>query len=502
MAERLLVETRLGETRVALMENGVLNEFSVEREAGGGDVGNIYLGRVENVLPGMQAAFIDIGEDKNAFLAADDFAFASSDFGTDAERVKARVSGQPIEKRLKRGQETLVQIVKVPGGSKGARVTGYVTLPGRLVVLLPTVDFIGISRRIASEEERARLRSLASRVCPEGMGMIVRTAAEGADEDALAEDVGALKRDWDEIAKRAACVKAPRLLTRDHDLVYRAIRDALGRGVDEVVFEDEAAFEKGRAALQQLAPDGNVRAVLDAGARPLFLRAQVQSQLEKALERRVWLKSGGYLVIDRTEALTVIDVNTGKFVGKADFEETAFKLNAEAAAEIAHQLRLRDIGGIIIIDFIDMKDAKAGEALLQILRDALKADRAHTNVVGMTGLGLVEMTRKRRREPPETYYLSPCPVCGASGKVHSPEACAEDALTDAQWRLSSGSEGCVLLTVSRRVYQAIFKTKRALSGVAYAISDDGLNDTEYRIAPARTDVPPKGARRIGEEEHE
>lgn len=332
--------------------------------------------------------------------------------------------------------------------------------------------------------------------------MIVRTAAEGADEDALAEDVGALKRDWDEIAKRAACVKAPRLLTRDHDLVYRAIRDALGRGVDEVVFEDEAAFEKGRAALQQLAPDGNVRAVLDAGARPLFLRAQVQSQLEKALERRVWLKSGGYLVIDRTEALTVIDVNTGKFVGKADFEETAFKLNAEAAAEIAHQLRLRDIGGIIIIDFIDMKDAKAGEALLQILRDALKADRAHTNVVGMTGLGLVEMTRKRRREPPETYYLSPCPVCGASGRVHSPEACAEDALTDAQWRLSSGSEGCVLLTVSRRVYQAIFKTKRALSGVAYAISDDGLNDTEYRIAPARTDVPPKGARRIGEEENE
>ena len=228
----------------------------------------------------------------------------------------------------------------------------------------------------------------------------------------------------------------------------------------------------------------------------------MQSQLEKALERRVWLKSGGYLVIDRTEALTVIDVNTGKFVGKADFEETAFRLNVEAAAEIAHQLRLRDIGGIIIIDFIDMKDAKAGEALLQILRDALKADRAHTNVVGMTGLGLVEMTRKRRREPPETYYLSPCPVCGASGKVHSPEACAEDALTDAQWRLSSGSEGCVLLTVSRRVYQAIFKTKRALSGVAYAISDDGLNDTEYRIAPARTDVPPKGARRIGEEEHE
>lgn len=502
MAGRLLVETRPGETRVALMENGILSEFSVEREAGGGDVGNIYLGRVENVLPGMQAAFIDIGDEKNAFLAADDFPFASSDFGTDAERVNAHVSGQPIEKRLKRGQETLVQVVKVPGGSKGARVTGFVTLPGRLAVLMPTLDFIGISRRIVSEDERMRLRLAAEHVRPKGMGVIVRTAAEGADEEALAEDVCALKRDWDEIARRAACVKAPRLLTRDHDLVYRAIRDALRRGVDEVVFEDEAALEKGRAALQRLAPDGGVRATLDKGARPLFQRTQVRPQLEKALERRVWLKSGGYLVIDRTEAMTVIDVNTGKFVGKADFEETAFRLNAEAAAEIAHQLRLRDIGGIIIIDFIDMKDANAGEALLQVLRDALKDDRARTNVVGMTGLGLVEMTRKRRREPPETYYLSPCPVCGASGRVHSPEACAEDALADAEWRLASGSEGCVLLTVSRRVYQAIFKGRRTLSGVAYAISDDGLNDTEYRITPARTDVPPKGARRIGEEEHE
>ena len=493
MSGYLVVQSRPTETRVARLEDGRLAEFAVESGGGDGLTGNIYAGRVENVVKGMQAAFVNIGLERNAFLFAGDFQFASSDFGTDAERAKAHFEGANIRKLLKPGQEILVQIVKIPGGEKGARISSHITLPGRLAVLLPTADFVGVSRRIEDAGERERLREIATRVKPAHMGVILRTASEGAGEAEIARELAVLCAEWEDISVRGRAAKAPALIHRDHDVVYRAIRDNLDDGIEKMVFEDEEACARARSAARMISPELEEKIALEKSDIPIFSRYNVNKQLDEALSRRVWLKSGGFLVFDRTEALTVIDVNTGKFVGKTSLSDTVFEINLEAAREIARQLRLRDIGGIIVIDFIDMDTEERKSALVEALKEALKPDRTYTNVVGLTGLGLVEMTRKKKREPLISRFKTPCPVCGAEGMVMSADAIARDVAYALSRRSAEG--GALLARVSKRVLTALDRLDTDKS--AYAVADETLNDTEYTISPVlERELPPK-ARRIG-----
>ena len=350
MQKILLMECEADQTRLALIEDGALCELYVERKGQDRLVRNVYAGRVANVLPGMQAAFVDIGLAKNGFLAASD-ALEKREFEPD----ETRPATPSIKQLVRPGQELMVQIVKVPGGDKGPRVTAHVTLPGRMLALLPSDAYIGVSHRIEAEDERERLRDLARRVCPEGMGLIVRTAAQDADEEALSRDVRYLIGLWARIRQRGQTSTAPALLYRDVDLVNRAVRDLLTADVEAFHIDDERAFSQARAMAEMISPALAGRIRFDgAGDRPLFDRYRVDAQAERALSRRVWLKSGGYLVFDYAEALTAVDVNTGKYVGKKSLSETALEINCEAAVEIARQLRLRDIGGIVIVDFVDM----------------------------------------------------------------------------------------------------------------------------------------------------
>ena len=494
MDETIIIETRPMDTRAAVLEDGRLMELICQREGEGGMTGNIYLGRVETVLKGMQAAFVDIGLDKNAFLSLDDFTFSANDFGKDEEKLKRSLNAS---RKLRPGDEIPVQIVKVPGGDKGVRVSSHLSLPGRICVLLPTTEGIGVSRRIENAEERERLRLIAENVKPEGMGVIVRTAAENADEDDIRRELQSLSLEWASLQKRIQCVKAPRELKNDSDLVYRVVRDLLYENVDRVILEDEEAFERARNAAGTLAPDLLSRIELEKSDIPLFTRMNVKAQLEHALSRRVWLKSGGYLVIDRTEAMTVIDVNTGKFVGNTSLNDTIFRINLEAAEEIARQLRLRDIGGIVVIDFIDMDTDEKKQALVHTLRQCVKNDRTRVNAIGITELGLVELTRKRKRETLDSFMKSACPVCGGAGSVLVPEEIAFDFLGDAEHRLKRDPEITLLGAVSKRVFASLEKMNPRLSGVLYAMPDDKRKDSEYTLSPVAERPLPSQARQIG-----
>ncbi len=494
----LLVETRPCENRVALIEGGRLAEMSVERTGGESVMGNIYLGRVDAVVAGMQAAFVNIGMNKNAFLFAGDFQMDKTDFGKDENEVREHFKNLKIQKMLKVGQEVLVQIVKLPGGDKGPRISSHITLPGRLCVLLPTVAYTGISRRIADDNERDRLREMADRLRPEGMGIIVRTLAEGVSEEELNEDIQSLKREWDAISRRAKCAKPPLLLHTDCDLVSRTVRDYLNENVSKMIFENSDAYTKGLEAAKMYAPNLADKIELDKGEIPLFTRYSVNSQLTKALSRRVWLKSGGYLIFDKTEALTVIDVNTGKYVGKSSLSETVFSINMEAAVEIAAQLRLRDLGGIIIVDFIDMDTREQKEKLLELLQAELKKDRTHTNLIGLTGLGLVELTRKRRREPLEASTRTVCPTCGGEGYVVSAESVAVEILTDISVALKRNPSQPVCARCSKRVYDALTSMPLNTEGRAYCTPDTNLADAKYEISNIdESSLPPKTKRLNG-----
>ncbi|MCX7780827.1 MAG: Rne/Rng family ribonuclease [Negativicutes bacterium] len=397
------------ETRMAMLEDGELMEASVERTDAGHIVGNIYKGKIKNVLPGMQAAFIDIGRDKNAFLYVGDIFPRFASHSAQADDV------------LTIGQDILVQIAKDAGGTKGPRATTHLTLPGRYVVLMPTVDFIGISRRIADDAERERLKVIAEKVRPAGMGIIVRTVAEGKSAEDLARDVHYLSNLWNALTARAKRVNAPALLYRDVDLVIRIVRDYLSHDIEQFILDNREAYGRVCDLLSYNSPELLPRVKLHQGPDAIFEHYGVEAELEKLGKRHIWLKCGGYIVIDQTEALTVIDVNTGKFVGKTNLADTVFRANLEAAAEIARQLRLRDIGGIIIIDFIDMDSEEHQQAVLAALEEKLKKDRTKTNVLGLTGLGLVEMTRKKTRQNLESVIYSVCPWCEGRGRLQSPE---------------------------------------------------------------------------------
>ena len=406
MSEEVLINVTPRETRVAVIAAGVVQELLIERASGRGLVGNLYMGRVARVLPGMQSAFIDIGLERAAFLHV-------------ADIWENREPGKPIEKILAEGSPLLVQVVKDPIGSKGARLSTQVSLAGRLLVYLPHDPHIGISQKIEDENGRAQLRDRLKELVPadEKGGFIVRTLAEAAAEEELAADIAYLRQLWATIRERSLGAQPPELLYQDLSLAQRVLRDMVSAETVRVLVDSRENHQKLVAFVQRYMPQLAARVEHYAGERPLFDLYSVEDEIEKALSRRVDLKSGGYLIIDQTEAMTTIDVNTGGYVGSRNFDDTIFKTNLEAAQAIARQLRLRNLGGIIVLDFIDMQSEGHRSAVLEEFKRALARDRTRVTVNGFTGLGLVEMTRKRTRESLAHVLCEPCPTCGGRGEV-------------------------------------------------------------------------------------
>ncbi|HXQ75235.1 MAG TPA: Rne/Rng family ribonuclease [Acidimicrobiales bacterium] len=411
----MCVHVRPHATQIAVLEGRTLVEHQVSRAADDAIQidGNIYRGRVQNVLPGMEAAFVDIGTPKNAVLYRGDVRF-------DRDDVETSSGGSPrIEQMLRAGQTIVCQVTKNPIGAKGARLTQEVSLPGRFVVMVPNSSAFGISKRL-DDAERKRLRRIVDDVRPKGHGLIVRTAAEGASQEELGHDVERLAAQWEAIEAEAGRSTAPGLLYREPDLAVRSVREEFNREYRGVVIDDEELFLQVRDYIEQVNPELADRVELYdpvAENMPVFERFHVHEQLHKALDRKVWLPSGGSIIIERTEALTVIDVNTGKNVGTSNLEETVYRNNLEAAEEIARQLRLRDIGGIIVIDFIDMEIRENRDKVAAALRSALARDKTRTQVFDISELGLVEMTRKRVSEGLVESLSSTCAVCGGRGIV-------------------------------------------------------------------------------------
>jgi ribonuclease G len=423
----ILVNVAPRETRAALLENGVVQELHIERTSRRGLVSNLYKGRVSRVLPGMQAAFVEIGLERTAFLHAADIARPSSD-DTLPNAAAGLPSVEDIRRLVNSGDDILVQVIKDPIGTKGARLTTFIALPSRYLVYMPLGEAIGVSARIEDEAERARLKSLLSELVAGAAagGFIVRTAAQGASPESLREDMSYLAKLWEHVRSRAAEVAAGTVVHEDLPLSLRVLRDELSRGVSRVLVDSPREYARMRDFAAAFMPGGVPVVELYPGPRPIFDLNGVEEEIVKALDRKVPLKSGGHLVFDQTEAMTTIDVNTGAYVGHRNLEETIFRTNLEAAVSIARQLRLRNLGGIIIIDFIDMRDEPHRRAVLTALERALAGDRAQTHIVSLSPLGLVEMTRKRTRESLEHLLCEPCRSCEGRGFVRTPETVCND----------------------------------------------------------------------------
>jgi ribonuclease G len=409
MSEEILINVTPQETRVAVVENGVLQEVHIERASSRGLVGNIYQGRVVRVLPGMQAAFVDIGQEKAAFLHASDIRPAGDSAMPNAQ----------IGELVKEGQEVVVQVVKDPLGTKGARLTTQISLPARYLVYLPASSHIGISQRIGDDATRERLKSLVkeSMLPGETGGYILRTLAETAAEEEIETDVRYLRRVWNACQEKARSAPVGTLIHEDLPLAIRAMRDLVRAQVEKIRIDSRETFVKARDFAIHFIPEIAEHIEYYPGERPIFDLYSVEDEIQKALQKKVLLKSGGYLVIDQTEAMTTIDVNTGAYVGKKNLEETLFKTNLEAAQTIARQLRLRNLGGMIIVDFIDMAEPDHRRQVLRALDKALARDRTKVYMTEMSSLGLVELTRKRTRESLEHILCEPCPVCQGRGTV-------------------------------------------------------------------------------------
>ena len=421
MTDEILINVTPQETRVAVIEEGVVQELHIERASSIGLVGNIYLGKVSRVLPGMQSAFVDIGLERAAFLHVDDI------WGQ-----KQNGDAKPIEKILFEGQNVLVQVIKDMIGTKGARISTQISIAGRLVVFMPQEAYIGVSLRIESESDREILREKVQKLIPpdEKGGYIIRTLAEGATDDHFLSDIAYLKKIWADIQEKSATAAAPALLYQDLNLSFRVLRDFVNDDIGRIRVDSRETFQK----LQSFA-SSYIRNVSDriehySGERPLFDLYGVEEEIQRALARRVELKSGGYLIIDQTEALTTVDVNTGGFVGHRNFDDTIFKTNLEAAIVIARQLRLRNLGGIIIVDFIDMDNAEHRDAVLNEFRKALSRDHTRMTLSEMTALGLVEMTRKRTRESLAHVLCETCPTCQGRGEIKTAQTVGYEILRD------------------------------------------------------------------------
>jgi ribonuclease G len=547
--KQIVVNCSKIETRVALMEDNALAELHLESGGEGSIAGHVFKGRVLRVLPGMQAAFVDIGLEKAAFMHVSDFWNAPSEddasdgaedhdveepdsFDEDSELAASLApgaeereneeddpetgpasppdtGGKPaIQDVLKAGQEILAQISKEPMGSKGARITSHISLPGRFVVYTPTSDHIGVSRRIENEKERKRLREIVEggRGEAEG-GYIVRTACEGVSKREILADMAFLTRLWKSILDKNSGCSAPSLLHEDLDLVLRSIRDLFTSDVQRVVVDDPLHHDRIVDFIDQvLQPKLKSRVELHEGPEPVFDRWGLETQVRRALERRVWLKSGGYLVIDQTEALTTIDVNTGRFVGKRNHEETVLKTNLEAARVSIDQLRLRNIGGIIVIDFIDMEEADNRKKVSEELAEAVKRDKARTNILKFSELGLVQMTRKRTRDNLRQLITDACPICSGEGRLRSTESLAAQVLRDIQRQVATAGEvsrlqvklPTELAEAMRRRFSGAVAEARKKLGVAIELRSErnrARNDWEIEIETVSEPAEKKPKRR-------
>jgi ribonuclease G len=495
VATTLLINARSYETRVALVDNRQCLEVYVERHREGSMAGNIYLGRVARVLPGMQAAFVDIGLPKAAFLYVGDVADEpelNDILPQEApEGGASRQGAQRIEELLREGQEIMVQVAKEPLGNKGARLTTHITLPGRNLVFMPTIDHVGISRRIEDEDERARLRNLLEEMRPPGKGFIARTVSEGFGPDKLEAEIEFLCSLWDSVNQRRQRAGAPEILHQDLSVSLRAVRDLFTRDVDRLVIDCASEYQEVVDFVSESMPRLLDSVELYTDAKPIFDAYGVEEELNRALERKIWLKSGGYVVIEKTEALTSIDVNTGRYVGGYNLEETILKTNLEAVKEIAYQIRLRDVGGLIVIDFIDMEREGNRVRVVDALKEALAVDRSKTNVLGMSALGLVEMTRKRIRESLAETLKEPCYYCRGRGLIKNPTTVCYELFRDLEREYKGSHHSAVEVRVNPRVAEVLLQEERypleeiedLLQLVIYVTADPDLHAEQFELRP-------------------
>ncbi len=478
MTKELVICTTSHETRVALLEGGHIAELYIERDRQMGIVGNIYKGKVIRVLPGMQAAFVDVGLEKAAFLYV-------ADVLDEMEQVERTIEGDedtlepegcsespplpPIEDLLTEGQELLVQISKEPIGTKGARITSHISLPGRHLVYMPTVDHVGISRRIEDESERERLRQCVESLRAPGTGFIVRTVSEGKSEADLSHDMEFLVGLWENLSRGIDEISAPSLIHSDLDVTSKVLRDILTEDVKKIVVDNVEEYDKIVRFLRTFMPRLNYCIELYQGEEPIFDAYGLEVEISRSLGRKVWLKSGGSIIIEQTEALVAIDVNTGRYVGKHNLEDTILKTNLEALKEIAFQLRLRNIGGLIIIDFIDMEKEAHREKVHAMLEEALKVDKNKTNILKISELGLVEMTRKRVRESIGRTLCEPCPYCEGKGYVRGKLTIIYEILRELHREMADLPAGKVTLLANPEITSLLIDEERC-----------GLDELEQR----------------------
>ncbi|SHJ82316.1 Rne/Rng family ribonuclease [Paramaledivibacter caminithermalis] len=481
---KIVIDSGFSQSRVALLENGELVEYYIESKNFKRIVGNIYKGRVKNVLPGMQAAFVDIGLEKNAFLYVKDA--IPQEILYDKKKTFKDIL---IKDVIKNGQEIIVQVTKEPMDNKGARVTTHLSFPGRYLVLMPNIDYIGISRRIEDKDERARLRKIVEEIRPKGMGLIIRTESENKEEKDLIEDLKYLLKLWHKIEKEKKLGFPPKILYKDLDLIYRTIRDFFTEDIEELIINDKENYNAILEFLDLISPKLQDRVkYFDPGIN-IFSYYGIEKKIKEALSRKVWLKSGGYIVIDKTEALTSIDVNSGKYVGVNDLSQTIIKVNKEAAKEIAKQIRLRDIGGIIIIDFIDMENKKYEQEILKLLESELSKDRVRTNVLGMTGLGLVEMTRKKVRKRISSILEKKCPYCNGLGMVLTPETVINNLENELKRISLHTNSEAVIVNVNKEVgrilngdmKEYVERLENALNLKIFICKDDNIHSNDYDV---------------------
>ena len=459
MSAELLINVTPSETRVALIENGILQEVHVEREAKRGLVGNIYLGKIIRVLPGMQAAFVDINLDKAAFLHASDI---NSKLILNEDEHKKQVPD--IRSLVHEGQYIVVQVVKDPLGTKGARLTTDITVAARYLVLMPNASHAGISQRIEDDEERKRLRDIVSPYCDDDHGFIVRTAAEGAGDKELRHDAEFLRRVWSKVIERKQRQQSQIALYKDLSLAFRVLRDFVGVELERIRIDSKLSFEQLGEFTQEFVPELTPVLEYYPGERPIFDLFDVENEIQRALHRKIELKSGGYLIIDQTEAMTTVDINTGAFVGHRNLEETIFNTNIEATQAIARQLRLRNLGGIIIVDFIDMSNEDHQRRVLHSLELAMVKDKVKFSISGFSALGLVEMTRKRTRESLEHILCDECPVCDGRGNLKTVETICFEILRE--------------IVRVNRAYDA----DKFIVYAASAVSESLINDEYHNLA--------------------
>jgi ribonuclease G len=509
MANELIINARPHEIRVALVENGLVVELHIERKTGQELIGNIYRGRVVRVLPGMQAAFVDIGLDRSAFLYVTevyqdfmdleqmmlrDSMNNAEENPTEEEAEDFHRSRQTIplniEDLLHEGQDIMVQIAKEPIGTKGARLTSHISLPGRHLVLMPNVDHVGVSRRIEDPVERERLRGLAQEIRTPRLGLIVRTASEGADRGKLKSEMDFLLKLWGSIQERMTRASGTGLLYKDLGICLRSVRDLFTREVDRLVIDSREEYDNVMEFIQTFAPSLKYSVEFYEGDDPLFDFHGIEMEISRALEKKIWLKSGGYIVIELTEALTAVDVNTGSYVGARNLEETILKTNLEAVKEIAYQLRLRNLGGLIVIDFIDMEKRANRERVFTALREALSKDKAKTHILKMSELGLIEMTRKRTRENLNRLLSEPCFYCEGRGSLKSKKTICYDILRDIERETNTLANAADILVhvhpeiahvLKEEEQESIMDLQRRINRRITISEKEGLHIEQYEI---------------------